>query len=418
MRGNRGRLAWTVLLASFGVFMALLIAVPAGTYLWIQRATLPPLMVLQAIEGTPLVRPLGDEVSRPVLDKHEQVEIKPGTTVTNQDNTQALLTISSPDGKETLGSVQIYPNTELQIAEARSPRYSASNGSHLINVTMTFGRVRLGLAQETGRRLDFSGRTPHTEFRLWQAGSYSMDVSGQQSEITVREGKATIDTPNGQLELEERQRGLVSVDQVPVGPLPPQRDLIADGRFHQPLGEVWQVRTDAADSSQPAGEAEIVQSGGREAVRMARSGLGHAETGIFQLLNHDLTDYQSLHLHVSARLDHQSLGVCGSVGSECPLMVRVTYEDSAGSTHQWVQGFYYWVDPAVPNPTLCETCPPPRQEHERHGQGIRFFYDSANLIEILAQNGNPPVRIGEIAVYASGHSYDVQVSEIELLVEE
>ena len=99
-------------------------------------------------------------------------------------------------------------------------------------------------------------------------------------------------------------------------------------------------------------------------------------------------------------------------------MVRIDYNDTAGNPRQWVQGFYYWDDPAIANPSLCETCPPPRQLHEQHPQGTRFFYDSPNLIETLSMDGNQPLRINSVSVYASGHSYRVFLSDIELLVEE
>jgi hypothetical protein len=102
-------------------------------------------------------------------------------------------------------------------------------------------------------------------------------------------------------------------------------------------------------------------------------------------------------------------------------MVRIKYRDSGGNEQNWVQGFYYWTDPTIPvqdQPTLCVLCPSPRQEHEQKNQGVQFFYDSPNLMELLAQDGQPPTSIVEIAAYASGHTYDVQVSEIELLVEE
>ena len=102
-------------------------------------------------------------------------------------------------------------------------------------------------------------------------------------------------------------------------------------------------------------------------------------------------------------------------------MLRIRYRDQTGNEQDWVQGFYYWVDPAVPieeQPTLCILCPPPRQEHERQSEGVQFFYDSPNLMEILTRDGAPPVSIVEVAAYASGHTYNVQISEIELLVAE
>lgn len=418
MKGNRERLAWTVLLVSFAIFLAFLFGIPFGAYQWYQRATVPPLMLLQALEGTAQVEH-PDDPPRLALAEYEPVEIKPGSLISNDADTETLLTIISPDQSQSIVTVQIYPNTQLEVSQAKSPRYAASQASHQIEITLASGRIRLGLAHQSDHATDLRGRTPHGQFLFWEAGSYSLEVNQQLSQITVREGKATIFvSQDSQLGLEEKQRGVVGTDGIPVGPLSPQRDLITNGHFRQPLEQGWQIRTDATDSSQSAGEVGIISNGGQEAVQLAREGVGHAETGIYQIINESVESYQSLQLHLSAWLNDQSLGVCGAVGSECPLMVRITYKDTAGSIRQWVQGFFYWVDPVASNPTLCTTCPPPRQEHEQHSQGTQFFYDSPNLMELLGQDGHPPASIDEIAVYASGHSYDVQVSEIELLVEE
>ena len=416
MKENRERLAWTVLLISFVICMALLLGVPFGIYQWIQHATVPPHMVLRVLEGTAQV-----EASL-VLAGNEPTEIQPGATITNYAETETLLTISSPDEAYTLGTVQIYPDTELMVSLAKSPRYDWSTEPHRIEITVVTGRIRLGLARQTDHAADIRGRSAHAQFLLWEAGSYSLDVNGQHSQITVREGKATIFIhQDNQLGLEEKQRGVVEADGTLTGPLRPERDLITNGHFRQPLDDGWQIRTDSVDSEQSAGNVEIVAAGGPEAVRLSRAGTNHAETGIYQILNQSLSDYQSLQLHLSARLDFHSLGVCGTVGSECPLMVRIKYKDPAGNEQHWVQGFYYWVDQVVPTrdqPTLCVLCPSPRQEHEQQSQGVQFFYDSPNLMEILTHDGQPPTSIVEISVYASGHSYDVQISEIELLVGE
>jgi len=420
MKENRERLAWTVLLVALGILLAILVLVPFGVYQWVQRATVAPQMVLQALQGAAQVEQPGEK-PRLVLAGQEPIEIKPGATIWNDADVETLLTISSPDGTRSLGTVQIYPNTQLDISLARSPRYGLSKAEHRIEVTVETGRVRLGLARDTDseRATDFRGRTPHAQFLLWEAGSYSLEVDDQQTQITVREGKATIFvSKDKQLGLEAKQRGIVGVDGTIDGPLRPERDLITNGAFHLPLDDDWEIRADTTDSSQSAGKVELVISSGQEAVRLSRVGTGHAQTGVYQLLNESLNGYQSLQLHLSAQLNDQSLGICGVEGSECPLMVRIDYLDAAGSLHDWVQGFYYRVDAPDSYPTLCRLCPPPRQEHELHRQGTQFFYDSPNLMELLAQNGYPPSGIVSIGVYASGHSYDVQVSEIELLVEE
>lgn len=414
---RRQRLAWTVLIISTSIFVALCAGIPIGIYQWRQRATTDPSIVLQVLQGTAQVEQSRNS-SRLLLADEEPIKILPGATIRNDAEAEALLSISSPDGKYSLGIIQIYPNTEIQIQVAKSPRYAASKSPHRLEVKIISGRIRLSLVREADRELDFRSHTPHAQFLLLESGSYSMDVSERQSQITVRTGKAFIYARNGQLEIDNNARGTVGEDGMPIGPLRPAINLIANGNFLDPIEVGWQVRANSADTTQPAGSAELETSGGKEVVRLYREGTGHAETGIYQLLNQNLSDFRTLQLHLSARVDYQSLGVCGALGSECPLMVRIDYEDIGGNPMQWVQGFYSWVDPAVSNPTVCETCPPPRQDHEQHPEGTEFFYDSPNLIEMLSMSGNPLSRINSIYIYASGHSYDVQVSEIELLVEE
>jgi hypothetical protein len=354
-----------------------------------------------------------------LLLAHEApITISPGSTIRNDAEAETLLTINDPESGNPLGMIQIYPNTEIQIQVAKSPRYESSNADHRIEILVNLGRIRLSLVRELNRALDFRSHTPHAQFLLLKAGSYSLDVSERQSQVTVRAGTALIYAKGGQLEIAENTRGTVGDDGIPVGPLRPAINLIANGDFRESLENNWHVRANSADASQPAGNAELITSGGKEVVSLSREGTGHAETGIYQLLNQNLSDFRTLILHVTARMDYQSLGICGALGSECPLMVRIDYEDIDGNPLQWVQGFYYWVDPAAPNPTVCETCPPPRQEHEQHAQATEFFYDSPNLIELLSLAGNKPSRITSIYIYASGHSYNVQISEVELLVEE
>ncbi|MBN1319192.1 MAG: hypothetical protein JXA42_27155 [Anaerolineales bacterium] len=414
---DRQRLSWTVLLISFSIFVALCAGIPIGIYQWRQRATTDPIMVLQALQGTAQVEQTRDS-SRLLLAHEGPTTILPGSTIRNDAEAETLLTISDPKNGNTLGMIQIYPNTEIQIQVAKSPRYASSDSSHRIEVLVVSGRIRLSLVREVDRAMDFRSHTPHAQFLLLEAGSYSLDVSERQSQITVRVGKALIYAKEGQLAIEENARGTVGDDGIPIGPLRPAINLITNGDFREPIENDWQIRANSADPSQPAGTAELITSGGKEAISLAREGTGHAETGIYQLLNQNLSDFRSLQLHLSARMDYQSLGVCGALGSECPLMVRIDYEDIGGNPLQWVQGFYYWIDPAAPNPTVCETCPPPRQEHEQHPKATEYFYDSPNLIELLSLAGSKPSRVTSIYIYASGHSYNVQISEIELLVEE
>ena len=92
---DRERLAWTVLLVCFGVFIALLIGVPVGSYQWVQRAATDPSLVLQTLEGTAQVE-APDETARLLLAQQGPLEIRSGTIIFNDDGAETVLSISSP----------------------------------------------------------------------------------------------------------------------------------------------------------------------------------------------------------------------------------------------------------------------------------------------------------------------------------
>jgi hypothetical protein len=414
---DRTRTAWTVLLSALGVFIALMIGIPIGVHQLIQRSTVEPQLTLQAVQGGIQVE-FPDGTTRLLMAGQPPLRVTEGTTILHDAGGETLLAVNTADGTQALGTIQIYPETQLQITVARSPRYSASHQPHRLEVAMKTGRLRMLLARAAERPANFRVHTAQGQFLLGVGGSYTVEAAAEHSQVTVREGEALIYAPKGQLQVWDNERGIVGQDGLPTGPLPPERDLIVNGHFRLPLESGWQVRTQGSDPSQSAGSAEIISSAGQQAVRFFREGTGHAESGIYQLLNQNLRDYSRLELHLSGRIDAHSLGVCGVLGSECPLMVRIDYEDALGNPLQWLQGFYAWVDPAAQSPLLCETCPPPRQQHEQHLPGAQFFYDSPDLIATLSTDGRPPARSTSIAVYASGHSYDVQLFDIELLAGE
>jgi hypothetical protein len=129
-------------------------------------------------------------------------------------------------------------------------------------------------------------------------------------------------------------------------------------------------------------------------------------------------DAQSLVLHLQVRVNYHSLSVCGALGSECPVMVRIDYQDAAGSARQWVHGFYALEDPAFTLPYYCTTCPDPSSgDHNRVPEQGWFVYDSPNLMELQPPELRP-VLIQSVRIYASGHSYDSMVTGVELLAQE
>jgi hypothetical protein len=156
----------------------------------------------------------------------------------------------------------------------------------------------------------------------------------------------------------------------------------------------------------PSGTVEVTTFGGRTAAHFRRSGMGHVEVGIRQEISYDVRDFASLALHLNVRVRSQSLTGCGSVGSECPIMVRIDYEDVHGTDRVWYHGFYS-VEPGESDLlfTWLEQVPPQTW----------YTFDSGNLVQLFEE---PPALIKRLAIYASGHSFDALATEVELLAQE
>jgi len=86
--------------------------------------------------------------------------------------------------------------------------------------------------------------------------------------------------------------------------------------------------------------------------------------------------------------------------------VRIDYKDIYGNDRVWYHGFFS-LDPAE-NDFLY-----PWDEQVPLRTWVTF--DSGNLVEVFDE---PPAVITGLTIYASGHSFDALVTEVELLAQE
>jgi hypothetical protein len=142
--------------------------------------------------------------------------------------------------------------------------------------------------------------------------------------------------------------------------------------------------------------------------------VGHIETGISQELDESVSDATSLFVTALLKVNQQSLPFCGADGTECPVMLRITYVDAQGGTHEWLQGFYSLVGGGYTN--VCAVCEG-NPTHIEVPQGAWYTYTSPNLIQELRERGIEPATILNVDVYASGHSFFSEVDEVTLLLE-
>jgi hypothetical protein len=271
---------------------------------------------------------------------------------------------------------------------------------------------------DDGRSVQVQVHTDHARIQLNQ-GSYTLEVSNQQTTAIVRRGQASVHTADQQLVLNAEERAIASLESELSGPLPAARNLIVNGDFS--LGELgWVKDIDAPD---PSGRVVPTQDDSGQSFAHFQHDLAQpSEVSLIQTLNRDVSDIESLVLHMRVRVNAQSLSICGDKGTECPVMVRIDYVDAAGGEvlQQWVHGFYAFDDPglSVQLPDHCSTCPPPSSgAHHQVAWDTWFLYDSPNLMDIVPEEIRP-ARIQLIRVYASGHIYDSRVTDIELLAQE
>ncbi|HDN80756.1 MAG TPA: hypothetical protein ENG33_09875, partial [Chloroflexi bacterium] len=337
MKQDIERLAWLILIASFFIFCCLAVGIPLSIRWYIINAPRPHEATLTVLGSAVLVR---EPRSPEPVGVIESRKIREGSTVeTPDESSRAVVTFF--DGS----TIILYGKAEVKIAAMRSPRFSWSPKPNLIHINVRKGRVRVMVSPPTERPLTFEVETPHT-IANFREGSYSVDVAEDVTEIAVRDGKAIVGPPEELVTVFKGHRTLVKAGEPPGPPLPAAQNLIENGDFKEPLSPSWQIITYQDNPEAQEGEVKVVEEGGHRAVlfrRRAEEGI-HTETGILQVIDKDVWDYEYLNLRLDVKLIYQSLPGAGERSSEFPLMVRVDYRDVYGIDRFWVHGFYF-VDP-------------------------------------------------------------------------
>jgi hypothetical protein len=404
MRRNPERIAWVVLCLAFAVFVVLAVSVPWAVRQYVLTATQPQLARLEIIEGTAQIDDPSLGVAVGLRLDDPPVQVREGSRIRTDGTSRAFLRFFDNSG------LTLATNTEIELTEMRTPRFSLSPEPGRLRLSIRRGRATVGVAVTPFRPVRFTVELPQGEVGL-RDGSYELDVSDTQSELVVYLGAARVTAAGQTVAVNTGERTSVDRDQPPASPVPSARPLLVNGDFAQPLDKGWTIWTDqGGDAGSVNGTAERVDEGDREAVRLRRVGSeplpgrgNHGEVGIRQIINKELPDLaSSLTLQAEVKLVNQSLSGGGYLSSEYPLILRLIYEDVYGSRAEWLHGFYYQNRDG--NPT-------------RNGQliprNVWFPYTSPNLKEL----NPPPAKIIHLDIYASGWDYDSLVSRVRLVVE-
>jgi hypothetical protein len=418
MNTNRESLAWAVLLGGFAIFVALCVTVPLTINGYLQAATRPLAMTIQANQGALTVFNPRTGSSAVLLPGAPLPDLEAGATIiTSALGDTALLQINDPQTNALLARATIYGSSHLLIHEANAPRYEASERGKRLVLNLQHGRIRLvtPVALDPNFQLEL-WLDNEAQLRIEQAGQYSLERINGGMQISVQAGQATVFVGDSQLTLRANERAYVDNQLQLTGPLDAERNLVRNGSFQQGLTEWALLAWGVEREDQPPGKRELVPYGGGRALYFERVGVGHADASVRQDINQDVTGFQELRALITFRLLSQSLPICGTFGSECPLTLRIEYDDSGGARRVWQQGFFIDAAFAEGVPIICETCSPPYMEHQPAPQEQLFAYESNNLIELLAQQALlPPSRIRSLSLIVSGHSFAVEVVEVALM---
>jgi hypothetical protein len=412
-------MAWAVLVTSFAIWVGLLLALPLAVNSMLQNATRPLVLEVQANEGT--VGLADGNGQRDAIFVGEPARAVEGSAslLTNTTDT-ALVNVLTPDEGQLLSRLLVYGNTGVDVDEANAPRFAVSDHRFEMKLSLSSGRVHITIPDREGRTMVVRINTPQEgEIILEDPGQYSLAADNVATGVVVQEGEAFVRAGEDELTLIANQRALLPADGPLSGPLSSERELVHNGDFNDGMKAwtplAWKVEL----PDQMEGATSVINIGGEEVLRFHRVGRGHADAELRQVINQDVTDFESLQMFVTMRIADQSLGVCGVQGSECPLFVRINYVDIYGNQQTWQQGFFSVGEiVAGSTPDVCQFCGAPNNPHIRVPPNQIYFYESQNLLQELAEQNIKPRVIESLSLVASGHTFETQVVDVSLIADE
>ena len=383
------KLAWRATFLAAIALVVLAIAIPTARNWYVNTAIEPRSVQITSIDGVVFLRKQG---ARDWSIAGPDATITPGDTVRTAANARGFLQLFDNS------TILLYPSSTLRVMRAEQGRFQPERTAIVLELSQ--GRTRLGVAPplEPGIAF-FQVRTAEAQIHL-QEGSYSLETAKDGTHVRVRLGEATAYSERGSALARAGQRLSVRKDRAPQGNQPMRGDLLENGWFaerDQNVLSSW-AHVDGSDQ-EPPGTISLADVPG--AVTLKRTGRGHGETVLLQQLDVDLWDYERVTLSADLRVFSHSLSGGGWMGTEYPIMLRVTYRDATGGVHRMHRGFYLHNEDGYP--TTDGTKVAASDWHQVN-------------VDLLAQVPRP-WRIHTVEVVASGWDYTSAVREVHLWVQ-
>ncbi len=418
MTHNRERLTWVILILCFIAFCSLTLAVPFGTRAIVQRST-RALIVQASTEDTVI-----ELMTQELIDSSGAPQ--PYRTPTGMQTTlgnRGVYEVINPDTDDNLARIEVSDNTRVQVERATMPRFARSTASPYIRITVDRGRIRLSIPEKAGDEMPIVAHVDVGETRatIVTPGSYSIEAHDGEMQLSVLAGNAGLQGNGDEFFVAEGQRGIVDAAGQSLGLFDAERELIRNGNFERGLA-FWEPTAWTIQQA-PTGKTEVFSSQGEAVLHFERTGIGNARTDVIQPIEQGVSDFAELELSITLRVISQTLSVCGGIGTECPMTVRLEFTDASGQGQAWEQGFYaVGTVNQQGSPDTCQgTCgfPLNRYQHKAVPQlGETYVYQSSNLISVLAGLQIRPNFLQRIILTAEGHSFAVEVISVSLVARE
>jgi hypothetical protein len=424
------RLAWIILSTAFVLFMTICLSTSFGVYYFLYQSSVQMLAEVKVARGT---------VGLVSADLSEQFEfdveaIARDDTVLTDAQSQSVVSFRDVDhDNAVVAAITLKNDSKLRVLRMTQPRFEWSKRGYQVVLGGIHGEFDVFVPQSLPRDVEMTFVLSNNALAsINTGGRYTITLTDTSARLETREGQAVL-IPASQEDSRQVTAGQTGVYDLGFGTItvsPGYKDLVTNSHFAEPVAqgngenntlmpvvEVWNCNDRTPDNIPGYFSWETFE--GRTALHLFRGdgARTHGETACVQpfgpsaQVGRPVSDYDHLSLRTTFHIKSHSLDRCGIKGSECPLMLLVDYVDTNGESNQWFQGFYAKSGADVDYPFQCVSC---FQEHKRINTGAWYTYETGNLFTVLPED-RKPASILNVRFYASGHEYDVYVSELLLL---
>lgn len=419
LKRGRERLTWFILLVCFAACIGLCLSVPLGANWFVQSSQRRLHVWGRGTFGKPSTT-LGEILLPEDAERRYRTPIG---LITGGDE-QGLFEIRHPDSDWVVAQIEVRGDSSANVDVAAFPRFARSSDHPELTIGIPEGSVRIKIPESNGsyKQLLTYVNTPNGHVVFDKPGTYTVAFTNNVMRTSVYDGRAYLRSDTDELVLQPGERGELAADLRTTGPFATEINLITNSDFSERYTN-WTTRAFSTErDDQPPVNFEIVDVNGQAAARFQRDGEGNASVQLRQTIERSIRDFDDMRLNVTMGVNNQSLEVCGVAGTECPMTIRIDYLDVNGQQRAWQQGFYVRGDAGEQTPNFCKICGSPLSLsiHQKLPQPSQVFplNGTSNLIEVLAQENMRPDTVQALTLKAEGHSFAVDVFDIELIVSE